>query len=561
VPAPDPITLSTHRGVRVAGGRRGVSHTQLAGRARVWVRSRARAPHLSAYAWGAVGATSAFVALTCWWLTQDRSIPIYDAGDHLRFAYEYHNMLAAGNLLGPFTQPTIYPILGGIVGALAMFVGGVNVAAPVIGENLVFVPLLVLGCYQTGRLLFGRLAGCLAAVFALGSPLIISLFHVSMLDAPLTALVSVSVWLILASEDFSRPGVAALAGLAVGLGFNTKSAFPLYIAGLVLIVLIHGGWRNWRGFAGFCAVAVVIGAPWYIEHFSGLGASLAIGGESSPTTPGNTPSTLSSTNLFWYFWSVLNSQLLAPLFALVAGGALWLSVRVARERAREATRLEFLGGAFTAWLAVTLAPHHDVRYGLPLLAYLAVIGTGWIAYLPRAGRLAAIGLLACAVAANTAGITFGAGSEVKLTLAHVLPGDEQRPASLIVYSNSGFLASAPARDGDVPGLLGALYRDGVRSVAWSIEQSRLPDFSLEGLMPLIEIAKLTPAPTHTLEFSESGTEATLIHEPVSAHAPATCTRLSDGTGIWVVRYDVAASMLAFYCPTHRPRYYDLGTAG
>ena len=77
-----------------------------------------------------------------------------------------------------------------IVGALASFVGGVNVASPIIAENLVFVPLLALACYQTGRLLFGPLAGMLAVVFVLGSPLVVSLFHVFMLDAPLTALVA-----------------------------------------------------------------------------------------------------------------------------------------------------------------------------------------------------------------------------------------------------------------------------------------------------------------------------------------------------------------------------------
>ena len=63
----------------------------------------------SAYAWGAIGAVAVFIAITCWWLTQDRSIPIYDAGDHLETALRYHNMLAAGNLLGPFTSDIDLP--------------------------------------------------------------------------------------------------------------------------------------------------------------------------------------------------------------------------------------------------------------------------------------------------------------------------------------------------------------------------------------------------------------------------------------------------------------------
>jgi hypothetical protein len=45
---------------------------------------------------------------------------------------------------------------------------------------------------------------------------------------------------------------------------------------------------------------------------------------------------------------------------------------------------------------------------------------------------------------------------------------------------------------------------------------------------------------------------------VSASGAPPCTRLSDGTGVWVVRYDAAAGKLAFYCPTRSPRYYDVG---
>jgi hypothetical protein len=517
---------------------------------------------LSACAWGAIGATATFIALTCWWLTQDRSIPIYDAGDQLETAFLYHHMLQAGNLLGPFTYENVYPILGHMVGAVAALVGGVNVAAPIIGENLVFVPLLALGCYQTGRLLFGRLAGMLAVVFVLGSPLLISLFHVFLLDAPLTALVAISIWLILASQDFSRLGMSALAGLAVGLGVNIKVQFALFLVGLVVIVLLHGGWRNWRGFATFSIIALAIGLPWYIVHFSELGEMFELASSGPGTPAGNIPPTLSLENLGWYFWSVLNSQLLVPLFVLAVTGIGWTLVAVLRERGKHAARLEFFVGGFAAWLVITfVTPHHDIRYGLPLLAFLAVVATGWITQLPARARAAAIVVLALGVCANTLGIDFGVGQEVKLALARPLPTTEQAPDRIVLYSTNGFLTSAPSRDGDVPGLLEALRREGVRTIAWSAEQSELPDFSSAGLAALAQIAELSPALTRGVQYSRSTSVATLIHEPVSARRPATCTRLSDGTGVWVVRYDAAAGKLAFYCPATRPQFYDPGATG
>ncbi len=548
--APGQVNPSARRGPRLRAWPRIVS--TLDARA-LLVHSR-RVGRPSAPAWGAVGIVAAFIAVTCWWLTQDRSIPVFDAGVHLHTAFEYHKMIAAGKLLEPFTQESIYPILGGVVGALATFIGGVNVASPIIGENLVFVPLLALGCYRAGRHLFGDIAGMFAVVFVLGSPLLIAQFHVFMLDAPLTALVAVSIWLILASDHFSRRGMSGLAGLAVGLGVNMKSQFPLFLVGLIVIVIGCGGWRNLRGLCVFCAVAVVVGAPWYAIHFAELGRLLELGGNGSGAVPGNLPPTLSTDNLLWYFWSVLNSQLLAPLFILAVGGAVWMLIGLVRSGGRPVAQLELLGGAVAAWMAITLTPHHDIRYGMPLLAYTAVIGTGWITHVPRMARLGAIALLAIGVGANTLGINFGVGQEVKVALARALPSTQQLPDRVVLYATAGFLVAAPQRDGDIPGLLDALHREGVRTVVWSLAQSEQPDFSFEGLLPLALIAELEPVISRGLEYSGSANAVTLVHEPVTARTTQPCARLSDGTGVWVVRYDAAAGKLAFDCPTRRPGF-------
>src|ERR1700683_1767183 len=524
-------------------------------------RSHARISRVSGPAWGAIGASATFIALTCWWFTQDRSVPIFDVGFQLSMVHEYHDMLLAGNLLGPLEHVDVYPVFGTVVGPLAMLVGGQSVASATIGENVVFVPLLALGCYQTGRLLFGPFAGMLAVVFVLGSPLLISLFHVFLLDAPLAAMVAVSVWLVLASEDFKRVGVAGAAGLAGGLGVNVKVQCALFLAGLVLIASAHGGWRNRRGLAVFLGVAVLVATPWYIVHIPELPRMFALASSGPGTPPGNIPPTLSIDNFSWYFWNVLTSQLLAPLFVFVLAGVAFTSARAIRDRDRQAARREFLAGGFAAWLSITLTPHHDIRYGLPLLVFLAVIGTGWIASLPRTASLAMSCVLVLAVAANTLGIDFGVGQEAKLALANRLPVTEQYPDRIILYTTSGFLASAPRLDGDVPRLLENLYREGVRTVAWSLKQSESADFSWEGLKPLALMDGLKPVATGRVEYSLTSSAATLLHTRVGAHAQPTCTRLSDGTGVWVARYDVAAGEMALYCPTHRPQFYAPGAVG
>jgi hypothetical protein len=165
------------------------------------------------------------------------------------------------------------------------------------------------------------------------------------------------------------------------------------------------------------------------------------------------------------------------------------------------------------------------------------------------------------VVGNTLADDFGLGREVKVALVHRLPGTEQVPDAVVFYSPNGFLAAAPTRDGDVPGLLEDLHRDGVRVVAWAAEESEGSDFSTAGLVPLAQIAGLTPELIRAPEYSSSPGVATLVHEPVSPSSPPACTRLSDGTGVWVVRYDSAARKLGLYCPWRRPQFYGLGAVG
>jgi Dolichyl-phosphate-mannose-protein mannosyltransferase len=500
--------------------------------------------------------TCSFIALTCWWLTQDRSIPIYDAGNHLWEALHFHQLIESGDILGPFNYVSVYPPLGKLVGTLGIFLGGVNVASPILAENLVFVPLLALGCYQTGRLLFDARAGMLAVIFALGASLLISLFHVFMLDAPETALVALAMWLILASDDFNRVGVSCLAGIAVGLGLLVKVQFADCGLGLVLVALAAGGWRNWRGFGVFALSTFVVAAPWYLDHLSLVKEMTQVAGGEPGVDHYYLPPVFSTRGLTWYFWGSLNYLLLAPLFIVFVGGALWMVVSVARHRERRRLRLQFLVATFLAWLLITLTPLHDIRYSLPLLPFVAVIGTGWIVSLRRPARLLAAGVVVLAALANTLGGTFGVGSRVDYPLPAI--HTEPLAGDVVVYTNRGFLVAGPHRDGDVLGMLQGLRRSGVQVITWNLEESREPDFSFEGLNALAFIAKLSPSIARSREFSSSPQVATLVHAPITKQTPPTCTRVTDGTGVWVVRYDTAVHQLALFCPSRRPRFYDPG---
>ena len=528
-------------------------------------------------AWGAIGATALFLGITCWWLTQDRSIPIFDAGRHLSFAFYTFEELSAGHFVHALTLSNAYPPLADLVGDVGILFGGINVAPPILAENFVFVPLLALGCYHVGRIAFDRTAGLLAVVFALGSPLITAQFHVFMTDAPETAMVAASLWAILATEGFTRAGVSVLAGVVVGLGLLTKEPIVFFVAGPIAVTAIRGRLKAWRGLLAFTLVALAIALPWY-AHELALVKSLATTTTSEASNPLNGSDVSSARwsieNFQWYFWHILDVQLYAPLFAFSAIGWLWAAAGFVRRRPISRVAPELAIGAFVAWAAITDTLPHDTRYSMPLLVYLAAFGSGWITRLPRTGRVATATLLILVGAANVVGNSFGAGGQVNLSLPGANTSFLKPHGVVTVYSDGGFLVSAPERDGNLLATFRALRRDGISSIVLESSTVNSPAFSLFGLTALAEIAGLgtmlagsvgsTPAYAvldhevveKTISAkSSTGQDASLYNGPIRAREAPPCVRLADGTGVWIALGDPNAPGERNYCPSRHPQLY------
>jgi 4-amino-4-deoxy-L-arabinose transferase-like glycosyltransferase len=504
-----------------------------------------------------------FVALTCWWLSRDRSMPYGDAGFHILTALEFHDAIGSGHWTAPFTASSkiadVYPPLTPLVGALGMFVGGRTIAAPILAQNLLYVPLLALACYRIAQRTYGRTAGCLAVVYALGAPLIAEQFHVFMLDAPLTALVAGTVWLVLESDRFERLPIAAAAGVLAGLGLMSKQTFPLYVTGFVLVVLTQdGAWRNLRGIGVFLVAGLLVMAPWYLGHAAEFHHALRDAGHESNVPVLARPSLLTASNASWYFWALANGVLFTPLLTFAAIGVATAGVTAIRDRVRPSVTVDLLGGLALAYVAITVMPHKDVRYAMPLLVFLAVLGTSWIARLGRRWRTAAIVALALAVAASTMGATFGVGPRS----SGLLPGNWYAPLGqgvmplnqFTLYSNHNYMVSGPRRAEDLLGLFHQLRKAGIRYVflnspapAWD------RDFNVNGLLLFFGMARLTPSATAPAGVPASQL-ATLIHATALGTAPP-CARLPHDGGVWIRLGSPSSLSRRDYCPRLHPRFY------
>jgi hypothetical protein len=531
-------------------------------RLRTGVSSTARGavPDWPAPAFAAIGVTVLFIALTCWWTSQDHTIPIFDAGLHLSLAVEVYRQLGAGHIGAALTRTTPYPPLSYLVGCLGLLFGGYGVAQPIIAENIVFVTLLALGCYKVGRLAFGPLAGLLAVVVALGSPLVMAQFHVFMTDVPETAMVAVSVWLIIATVGFSRLRMCAVAGLAVGLGMLTKEPFGIFVVGIAGVTLWRGGRPAWRGFLLFAAIALAIALPWYIAEWHQI-SSIGNEAASSATTyntyriAGVAPPRLSAANLEWYLWNLVNAQLYIPLFLFAAVGWLWTVIELARRRVVSPLALELVVGSFLAWAVLTETFIHDTRYSMPLTIYIAVFAAGWVVRLRGRVRLAVAGALVAVAVANTLGTSFSVGQQLRVVLPGATPNTLEQPGTLTFYEDIGFLASGPKRDGDLLGMLRALRQQGVQAVGWNPNETTEPDFSEGGVAALVAIANLKTFPEGITEEQLTPHDAVLAHGKVSPNEPPPCVTLDDGTGIWLALGNQRRGGTRYFCPYPKPHYY------
>lgn len=508
-------------------------------------------------------AVLAFLGVTVWWLTQDTRVPDWDSAQHTLDSFVVHDDIVRGSLTAPFTEFNTYPPLGHLVGALGVFVGGYKIASVMLALNLVFVPLLAAACYGVGRLVSGPRAGLLAVVFALGTPMIISEAHEAYLDPVQAALVAVSVYAILASRRFERWGVAALAGGATGLAMLTKETTPIFLAGLLIVVVARGGWRHWRGLIAYVVMLAVVGAPWYVYHHAELNqlvlAHTSQANTAEPNPLGGTyPTLLSLKNISWYFWDAANIQLRAALLLLFLVGTLAAIASCIRRWSPENVYPELLAGGFVAWAGMTWLTHKDPRYDLPALIYVAVLATAWIPSVRLPFRRWITAGLLVAVLASFASVAFGLGGGgyvMRVALPGAYAGNSFGQRYITLYSTSGWLRGPPeGNDGNVPALLRGLRRDGVTRVTFCCANPI--DFNVIGLSVMTaEAGLINPVDPATLGPKDVFLAA---HAPILPSDPPPCQRLRDGIGIYAELGDPVGkpfSQYTFICPGRKPEIY------
>ena len=255
--------------------------------------------------------------------------------------------------------------------------------------NILYLALLLLATYKIGRHLYSRNAGILAALLLSLFPQIYGQARVPMLDLSLTAMVAVSVWLLLETDHFRRTGWTLLLGLSMGLGMLAKWTYPIYVAGPCAWYL----WQSWR--AGPTVVrrlrllprwlnvllAILLGlglaALWYVPNMSGVKAHLF---DASQHVNIDVVGRWSPGNILFYFHHLYLAQVLDFFFILFLASAAWCFYR------RDKWRWLFVAWLIIPYLFFTLVivVNKTPRYYLPVLPAVSLFVTAAIVSL-RAG--------------------------------------------------------------------------------------------------------------------------------------------------------------------------------
>lgn len=498
-----------------------------------------------------------FIVLTAVWLAIDDRVPDFDSGKHFLYSARTHDALAAGDLAYPLDNWNAYPPLPHLVSAAMMLLAGIEWDLAVLAQNLVFVPALAVGCYLAGRAAYGSRAGLLAAVFALATPMVVSLFHLHMIDVQQAAMVALTVGLVLASDRFRRLPLAVLAGLACAGAMLTKQTSALFLAGFLLVVFLRGGWRRPVGIALFALPVLLLAVPWYLQHFDDLrgltnGAAAGVPTGAPPAeTAGNTrPDRWSTQNLGWYVWNAINLQFFLPLVLVFLAGALALSVRFLRRRRADDLTPELVLGGLVSFVAVTYLALKDPRYSIPAVVFMAALAAGGLTLLRGRARTVAMAAFAIVCVVNVAGTVTGLGDRVAI----VLPGAPQigglYERHFTLYAPNGYIGGAPVEDGEVLAILEGARRDGVQAMEFDPGADALT-FNRPGLDALAREAGIGVPARYDPAALRRGAEAfMLVRLPPQPELPEPCARLSDTRLIYVVRGSPFDG-LPFYCPLPR----------
>ncbi|MFN2291104.1 MAG: ArnT family glycosyltransferase [Anaerolineae bacterium] len=234
----------------------------------------------------AIGSVLLFHTLNNWrWLAVNVTSTGWDKPRHLARSLNYARMLEPvtiqslfGVMISDPVRPPLFPASATI--AYRLFGWNADVATMI---NILYMAIALAATYGLGRHWGSATKGHrlgLVSVLVLGSfPMFYAMSRYFYLEFALMAMVTLTLFLLLATEGFQRRGLSILFGLSLGLGLLTKRTFAVFVVGPIGVVILGSGllpllWRRlrqrpriyWKTALVALIGGLVLVALWYLPN-------------------------------------------------------------------------------------------------------------------------------------------------------------------------------------------------------------------------------------------------------------------------------------------------------
>ena len=250
----------------------------------------------------------------------------------------------------------------------------------------------------------------------------------------------------------------------------------------------------------------------------------------------------------WYGWDLVNVQLYLPLALFFLVGllaSLWL---IARRQAGRTYLPELVVGAVVSYVGISWLSLDDPRYSLPMLVYVAVLGTAWIVRLPRLAAIPVSLALVAILALNL--VTVSSGKGPTKTFVLYTPEKPDVQGYLTVVRPVGYTIGGPARSDlrdSVTNLLKDAHAAGAVNVIFQADSLNSGGFNLYSLTILARIAGLG-VPGYSVNLV--GPDDIYVFRQTPPPGTHSCLLLRDGTGFFMTKGSPTTAKTTF-CPPHR----------
>ncbi len=268
--------------------------------------------------------------------------------------------------------------------------------------NTIFLLILLVSVYGIGEELLGHTAGMLAAFLVSGYPLLVGLTRLYLLDFPLTAMVALTLFLLIKTREFRNRKMVIVFSFSLILGMLTRHTFPLYVLGpLVYVVARNFRNRISRNNIMLCIAIASTSILYYLVKPGGLTAySWYVTYTELQGLSFSTPAYVAAI----VYLGVMAEGMGYPLFMLFSGG-LFLFLKLER------TTRNFVFIAVIAPLLLLGAiypVYYDPRFVAPILPIAAVASSRLFKRMTWRNRshLVAIAVISLFVISQFASITY-----------------------------------------------------------------------------------------------------------------------------------------------------------